>query len=384
VAVVLVAQAFALAIDRSRPAPPGGLVVAAVAAPVAALAWFKGAAGGADAGPVLPVGLSFLVLAVISYVIDVSRGGDRPVPLLDAAAAFTFFPRLLAGPVVRMHELAPQLAGRPDPRRVATGEAFALVLRGLAKKVVVAGTLAEQLTGPVLAAPAGSSRVEVAVAVIALAVQVYADVSGYLDIAAGVALLLGIRFPVSFAAPFGARSLTEFWSRWNLTVTRWFRDYVFRPSGRTPAAIVVTALAAALWHGPRLTFVAWGALHAAALLVERRRARPVPPVVGMVGTFAVVGVGWVLFTAPDLAAATAVFGQLVTGGGATTRLTPAVLLVIAAGAGAQLVPAEAGRRLVAVLTATPPAAQVVLGAAALLLIGALGPGHLAPFFYTRL
>jgi alginate O-acetyltransferase complex protein AlgI len=315
----------------------------------------------------------------------------------------TFFPHVLAGPVLRVRELVPQLGERPDPRRVATGEAFPRLLGGLFKVVVVAGYLAAQLTGPVLGEPAGYPRAVVAVAVVGFAVVVYAAVSGYLDIATGVALLLGVRLPASFDAPFRARSLTDFWHRWHLTLTRWFRDYVYVPLGgsrlgpaRTALSLLATAVAAGLWLGARPTFVVWAVLHGTGLVVERRwRARtaeraprwpaPVAAATSGVATFAVVAAGWVILGARDLGAALAVFRQLVVGAGpdvAANPVTPLVLVVIGASLAAPFVPRMAGRRIVAVLTTAPPVVQTVLGAAALLLIRVLAPEQLAPFLAT--
>jgi alginate O-acetyltransferase complex protein AlgI len=392
-AIVLGAHATARAVSRA-PAP-GALVAGFVAVAMIVLVWSR---SGARLTPA-PIGLSILVLVAIAYVVDVARGDQPPVSLLDTAVHLTFFPHVLAGPVLRVRDLAPQLAERVDPRRVATGEGFPLLLRGLFKTFVVSGYLAAHLTGPVLDEPDGYPRSVVAVAIAGLAVQVYAALSGYLDIASGVALLLGFRFPASFDAPFRAHSLTDFWHRWNLTLARWFRDYVYVPLGgsrggaaRASLALMATMVTGGLWLGLRPTLVAWGLLHGAVLAVERYlrpRLPALPPVpaavLGGVVTVAVVGVGWVLLAARDLGAAGAVFVQLVMGSGsadAPNPVTPLVALVIAGTIAVQFVPAAPGRRIVAAATTAPALVQVALGAVALLVIGALAPGELAPFFAT--
>jgi D-alanyl-lipoteichoic acid acyltransferase DltB (MBOAT superfamily) len=242
----------------------------------------------------------------------------------------------------------------------------------------------------------------VLVAVVALSVQLFADISGYTDLATGVARLFGLRFPASFAAPYTARSLADFWHRWHLTVARWFRDYVYRPLGgdrrggpRAAVNIAVTFLLAGLWHGANPTFLIWAAIHAAGLVAEgwwrSRRAGQPPLVSGAPGrvlagvaTFAVVSGAWVFFGARDVGAALSVFGHLVVGGaGDPSPVTPLLLVVIAASLAAQFVPPAVPRRILARVTATPPAVQAAVGAAALLVIRLLGPDGVARFVYER-
>src|SRR5438270_368416 len=177
-----------------------------------------------------------------------------------------FFPHLVAGPIVRGAELLPQLQARRDPARVEFARAAALIVGGLFKKVVLSTFLATRIVDPVFALPAAHSSGEIVAAVYAYAIQIYADFSGYTDIAIGVALLLGYRFPDNFAAPYTARSLQEFWRRWHITLSRWLRDYLYIPLGgshhgtaATVRNLLITMLLGGLWHGAALTFVASGA-----------------------------------------------------------------------------------------------------------------------------
>ena len=231
---------------------------------------------------VLPVGISFFTFMAISYVVDVYRGDFEPVTLGRFAAYLSFFPHLVAGPIVRPGELLPQMETRRDPLRVDTTLAFYLIAIGLFKKVVIANYLAVHITDEVFAAPGTHSSLELLVGVYAYAVQIYADFSGYTDMAIGIALLLGFRFPQNFNAPYAATSLQDFWRRWHMTLSRWLRDYLYIPLGgnrkgrsRTYVNLVATMLLGGLWHGAAWTFVVWGAIHGVGLALEHWwRGRP--------------------------------------------------------------------------------------------------------------
>src|SRR4051812_17550649 len=259
---------------------------------------------------VLPVGISFFTFMAISYVVDTYRGDFEPVTLGRFAAYLSFFPHLVAGPIVRPGELLPQMETRRDPRRVDTSRAFYLIATGLFKKVVIANYLATHITDQVFAVPGNHSSAEILVAVYAYAVQIYADFSGYTDMAIGLALLLGFRFPQNFDSPYAAVSLRDFWRRWHMTLSRWLRDYLYIPLGgnrkgraRTYANLMLTFLLGGLWHGASWTFVVWGGIHGTGLSFEHwRRDRPgfvetAPGRAGLWGrrllTFNVVCLAWI-------------------------------------------------------------------------------------------
>ena len=227
----------------------------------------------------LPVGISFFTFCAISYVIDVFREEQEPVPFLDFAVYLSFFPHLVAGPIVRVSEFQPQLRRRRNPDAVDATRAARLICRGLFKKVVIANYLATAIVDPVFVAPSQHTNWELLVGAWAYAVQIYADFSGYTDIAIGIALLMGIKFPDNFDQPYSSRSIQEFWRRWHMTLSRWLRDYLYIPLGGNrggPRAeyrnLFLTMLLGGLWHGASWNFVIWGAFHGGGLALERRHA----------------------------------------------------------------------------------------------------------------
>jgi alginate O-acetyltransferase complex protein AlgI len=286
---------FAFEIDRADERGRKLWTALAIAANLAGLGWFKYIAflststtslldflglGVHLSVPraLLPAGISFFTFQAITYVVDVKRRRVRPVSLLDFAVYLSFFPHLLAGPIVRAYEFLPQIRHRADPRQLDGARGLWLISRGLFKKVVIASYLAAHGADPLFGAPAQHAGVEALVGVYAYAIQIYADFSGYTDIAIGLALLLGIRFPQNFDSPYRSLSLQEFWRRWHMTLSRFLRDYLYIPLGgnrsggrRTYFNLMATMLLGGLWHGAAWTFVAWGGLHGAGLSVERAR-----------------------------------------------------------------------------------------------------------------
>ncbi|HEX6664808.1 MAG TPA: MBOAT family protein [Gaiellaceae bacterium] len=352
----------------------------------------------------LPVGISFYTFMAISYVVDTYRGELEPASFPRFAVFLSFFPHLVAGPIVRASELLPQLEKPRDPRRVDTTRAYYLILTGLFLKVVIANHLATHLVDEVFAAPKEHSSLETLVAIYGYAVQIFADFCGYTNIAIGVALLLGFEFPQNFNAPYTAVSLQDFWRRWHMTLSRWLRDYLYIPLGGnrkgrlvTYRNLLVTMLLGGLWHGAAWTFVAWGGIHGAGLALERLRGdvrkalgRPDPAdtrwrrAVGRLVTFHVVCFGWIFFRADSFGRAWDVITQLATAWGQPSPLvTTSVVLAIVVGIGSQYVP------LGAIVTALRgfqrlalPVQAACLGVG-LMLVETLGPPGVAPFIYFR-
>ena len=406
-------QGAAEAIARSRSAATRrAVLVLAVAADLVTLGFFKyagffasslaNALGHLGLGAplpllqvVLPVGISFFTFQAISYVVDVYRGTTHADSRLDLAVYLAFFPHVVAGPIVRAREFIPQLRRSTAEPRVDGGRAICLILGGLFKKVVLAGFLSTAIVDPVFGAPGAHSRIEALAAVYAYAVQIWADFSGYTDIAIGCALLLGIRFPANFDAPYAATSLRDFWRRWHMTLSRWLRDYLYIPLGGsrvssllTARNLMVTMLLGGLWHGAAWTFVVWGGIHGGCLVAERRltrwRRRPaVNRALARLLTFHVVCLAWVFFRADSVGTAFAVLGRLLTGGGAASLVTVPVVLAIAAGIGVQYLPAGLIGRWTARFAQLRPELQGGAAAAALVGIGVLGPQGVAPFIYYR-
>ena len=212
--------------------------------------------------------MSFFVFQAISYVVDTYRRHLRPVSLLDFATYLSFFPHLVAGPIVRVGEFVPQMERPADPREIDAARAFRLIMFGLAKKVIVAEQLAAWIVKPVFDNPTQYGAIDNLFGVYAYAIQIYADFSGYTDIAIGLALLLGIRFPQNFNSPYIATTLQDFWRRWHMTLSRWLRDYLYIGLGgnrkgetRTCINLFLTMFLGGLWHGASWTFVVWGTIH---------------------------------------------------------------------------------------------------------------------------
>ncbi len=184
---------------------------------------------------VLPVGISFFTFMAIAYVVDVYRGDFEVASWTDTFLYLSFFPHLVAGPIVRPHELIPQLRERRDERHVDVAGAAWLILGGLFKKVVISSYLAAQIVDPVFGDPSPRSAPDALFGILGYAIVIYADFSGYTDIAIGIAKLLGFQFPRNFDRPYAAASIQDFWRRWHMTLSRWLRDYLYIPLGGQPA-----------------------------------------------------------------------------------------------------------------------------------------------------
>jgi D-alanyl-lipoteichoic acid acyltransferase DltB (MBOAT superfamily) len=270
---------------------------------------------------VLPVGISFYTFQAMAYTVDVYRREVRARRSLPEFLLFlTFFPQLVAGPIERSARLMPQLRAMRRPDGAQLARAPWLLAWGLFKKIVVADNLA-----PVVAAafeapsPSGAG---VIVAAYAFTWQIYADFSGYSDIARGLALLFGVELMENFRRPFLAASPREIWHRWHVSLSEWFRDYVYVPLGGNRHAplrnLLATMVLAGLWHGANWTFALWGAWHGAALALGRvLPSLPGPRLLRVVATFHLVVLGFVAFRAHDVSHLAALVGRVSQGLDAT-------------------------------------------------------------------
>jgi len=277
----------------------------------------------ASFGFILPLGVSFFTFQKISYLVDLRRGDRHIYGLIEFFAFVTFFPQLIAGPLVRHNEIIPQFEA--DPHGPAQWESlsrgFVLFTIGFAKKVGLADTAA-LVCDPLFARAAHSvlTAAEAWAAAGAYTLQIYFDFSGYSDMAIGIGLMFGLRLPLNFAAPYRATSIREFWRRWHMTLSRFLRDYLYVPLGgnragawRATRNVVATMLLGGLWHGAAWTFVAWGGLHGLALAANGawvRTGRRMPAWLGGALTLLFVIVAWVLFRAPDFATAARVLSGM--------------------------------------------------------------------------
>lgn len=298
---------------------------------LAILGWFKythfavtevaGLDGAWSADIHLPLGISFFTFQAISYLVDIHRGACRAErSALHVGTYIAMFPQLIAGPIVRFASVAEALHGRTvDLRHLY--HAFGFFALGLASKVLLADTVAEVADG-IWGEPTVRLRADAAaIAILAYTQQIYFDFLGYSLMAVGLGFLLGFRFPRNFNHPYVSASVTEFWRRWHISLSTWFRDYLYIPLGgnrhgavRTYLNLWIVFLATGLWHGAAWTFVLWGIFHGGLLVVERLGlgrilARlPTPLAIGY--TLAMVMVGWVLFRSESLGEATGMLSAL--------------------------------------------------------------------------
>jgi len=294
-------------------------------------------------GLALPLGISFFTFKTLSYTIDVYR---REIPACRSmwryAMFVSYFPELVAGPIVRASVFLPQMNRNLEPSRERAVVGLQLILLGVTKKLFVADRLAT-LVNPVFAAPQAYSQFTVASAVVAYSLQIYCDFSGYSDIAIGVSRIIGFDLPENFNMPYRATSITEFWRRWHITLSQWLRDYLYIPLGgnrkgprRTYINLMLTMLLGGLWHGAAWTFVAWGLLHGVGLAVHKvwtekfsEGRRPFHGLVGWLVTYSFVCVGWVFFRATDFETALLMLRKIVglEAGGATWVYLPLLLIL---------------------------------------------------------
>ncbi|MBV9863403.1 MAG: MBOAT family protein [Alphaproteobacteria bacterium] len=348
---------------------------------------------------ILPVGISFFTFHGISYVTDVYRGDvevcRQPV---DMALYMSFFPQLVAGPIVRAAYFLPQLQ-RESREPIPVAAALVLILGGLFKKVVLANYLATGLVDPVFAAPTGYSGPDLLLGVYGYAVQIYCDFSAYTDIAIAVAALLGFRFPRNFNQPYRAQRLREFWQRWHISLSSWLRDYLYKPLGgnrhgraKTYRNLMITMLLGGIWHGAGWKFVMWGALHGGGLAAERivepwigRRPRTsAGKALSTILVFHFVCLAWVFFRAEDFDIAWVYLGGLGSGWqNGLQQVGPFAVMLIALGLATQFTPPDWLERASAIIGRLPYWGMGAMAGIVVALINALGPEGVAPFIYFR-
>jgi alginate O-acetyltransferase complex protein AlgI len=276
-----------------------------------------------DRGPLVPwafpLGISFVTFTMIAYVVDVYRGKypvERSPGLLSGLVLF--FPHLIAGPILRPHDLLPQLAN-PQPASRGFGirfvYGFAIFTLGLFKKTVVADTLSETVRTVYEGAGSGLNAADYLLAWYGFCAQIYCDFSGYTDMAIGAAIILGVRLPINFRQPFAATSIIDFWRRWHITLTNWLRDYIYIPLGGSRSGsvlqfrnVIVTLGLSGLWHGAHWNFVIWGLVNGIAIAFNQwlggsKALSRTPRWLKIFVTFHFVCIAFVLFRSPDLSTA---------------------------------------------------------------------------------
>ena len=368
----------------------------------------------AEPGLRLPLGISFFTFQLISYVADVYlRRVEVERALSRFAVYILMFPHLIAGPIVRYASIRDELQGaRQRSGHIGLGLQYFIV--GLSQKVLIANSVAPLADHAFVQPIAQLDTLTAWVGIIAYGLQIYFDFGGYSNMAIGLAFLLGFTFPRNFNYPYAARSITEFWRRWHISLSSWFRDYVYIPLGgnrggavRTARNLVIVFALTGIWHGAAWTFVAWGLFHGAFLLLERaglgRLLAAAPRPIGHVYAMLVVMVGWVLFrsgspsqawgyfvrmTRVDQLGAPTIDLQVLLGAQALTALMAG--LVFAVPALPWLLDRIGARRLPHTGAVTPGGvyetrvlATPVLLAGLVLSIASLAGASLNPFLYFR-
>ena len=348
---------------------------------------------------VLPVGISFYTFQTLSYTIDIYYGRMKPTRNLAHFALFvSFFPQLVAGPIVRARDLLPQLSERPVADPVGHGRGFFLIARGLVKKVAIADYLALNIVDRVYDNPELYSSAEMLFAIYAYSVQIYCDFSGYSDVAIGAALLLGLKLPDNFARPFAAADLQDHWRRWHITLSSWLRDYLYIPLGgsrkgtyKTYRNLFITMLLGGLWHGAAWTFIVWGALHGSALAVVRAVQRRWPRerrsrlhhVLAVLVTFHFVCFSWVFFRASSLQNSQDILAVLAEGSTYIPNVTPTLAAVVFGVLALHMTPKtwvdDVGERF----AGSPALVQAALLAAVAVALAQLKSTAAVPFIYFQ-
>ncbi len=281
----------------------------------------------------LPVGISFFTFQSISYIIDLYRDRIPPVKRwIDYLFFVSFFPGLVAGPIVRARDFIPQMFKKPMLSKADLGEGFYLILCGLLKKCVISDYISLNFVDRIFDAPTLYTGVENLLGVYGYALQIYCDFSGYSDMAIGIALLLGIRFNINFDSPYQSATITEFWRRWHISLSSWLKDYLYISLGgnrkgkiRTYINLIITMLLGGLWHGASLRFILWGAIHGLSLAIHKfiigrfssfkktsEEMSPFRRVLGIIITFHLVCFGWIFFRADTMQVAKEVLAQIFT------------------------------------------------------------------------
>ena len=349
----------------------------------------------------LPVGISFFVFQSMSYTIDIYRGQLKPLSnWLDYLFYLSFFPQLVAGPIVRARDFIPQIRQNPI---IVTREMFGtgvfLILTGLFKKAIISDYISLNFVDRIFDEPLLYSGFECLMGIYGYALQIYCDFSGYSDMAIGIALLLGFRFPKNFDAPYKSATITEFWRRWHISLSSWLRDYLYISLGgnrkgriRTYGNLLLTMLLGGLWHGAAVRFILWGGLHGAALALHKLWMSVVPGAkatgAGIFLTFNIVCFGWLMFRAESMQTVQLMLHQIFENFNAP--MIPqvlagyaAVFALIAAGYVLHLLPGRVDALAQRIVVHAPLVLQVVMAAAMIWCVMQIKSSDIQPFIYFQ-
>jgi len=354
---------------------------------------------------ILPVGISFFTFQSLSYTIDVYRKKMDPVRnIIDFGFYVSFFPQLVAGPIVRASEFIPQLYSEFHLARREFSHALFLISKGLIKKIIISDFIATNFIDRVFDAPSIYSGFENLMAVYGYGLQIYCDFSGYTDIAIGLGLILGFRLPVNFNSPYKAAGIADFWKRWHISLSRWLKDYLYIPLGgnrkgkfRTNINLIITMLLGGLWHGAALRFVIWGALHGIGLVInriwnsifgDRLKQGRVGRAIAVFITFQFVSFCWIFFRAPDMDSVNTMIKQIFENfsPGSYMTVLPAyssVFLLIAVGYIIHFLPERIKESYRGLFIRIPLIAQLVVIILVAILLYQMRTTEVIPFIYFR-
>lgn len=355
----------------------------------------------------LPAGISFFTFRSISYIVDIYRRQLQPCrSFVEYAFFLTFFPPLLAGPVVRARDLLPQIHANANPTREMISEGLFLVMTGLVKKVVIADYLSGNFINRIFENPLLYSGFENLIGSIGFTIQLYCDFSGYSDMAIGIALLLGYRFKDNFRAPFKSQNPSEFWTRWHISLSTWLKDYLYIPLGgnrkgkmRTRFNLMATMTLGGLWHGASVMYIIWGAYNGLLLVVHKflRKVWHLPDsmrghiavrAANIAVTFVLMVIGFTFFRAPSLETVGDMATQIFT----NFHLSVApqflkgylyIAIAIAAGYIAHMTPRSWTTKASAAYAAMPVYLQAVVLASVMFAVVQTRQAELVPFIYLQ-
>ncbi|MDR3261851.1 MAG: MBOAT family protein [Tannerella sp.] len=357
----------------------------------------------------LPVGISFFTFQSLSYIIDVYRGRIQPLGRwADYLFYISFFPGLVAGPIVRARDFIPQMYNRSTLTREQLGEGLYLIICGLLKKCVISDYISLNFVDRVFDAPTLYTGFENLMGVYGYALQIYCDFSGYSDMAIGIALWLGIRFRANFDSPYQSATITEFWRRWHISLSAWLKDYLYIPLGgnrkgtfRTYVNLIITMLLGGLWHGASLRFIFWGGIHGVSLAIhkfvmkhfggfrkEGAEMTPLRRVAGVIFTFHLVCFGWIFFRADSMQTGIDMLTRIATGFHPEIFLQvlkgySGFFILLAAGYLTHFIPKRIDNRLQQLVIRSPMLLQALYLIFAVFIVVQVKSAGIVPFIYFR-
>ena len=355
---------------------------------------------------ILPVGISFYTFQAMSYTFDIYRGNLNPVKnIWDFGFFISFFPHLVAGPIVKAADFIPQVYKPYNVTRYEMGAAIFMIVKGLIKKVLISDYISINFVDRVFDAPQLYSGFENLMAVYGYALQIYCDFSGYSEMAIGLALLMGFRLGINFNSPYTSLNITEFWRRWHISLSSWLRDYLYislggnrRGRARTYVNLFLTMLLGGLWHGASVKFILWGGLHGLALVIHKlwkkvsgslvQIPKPLAVFLSWFITFHFVSFCWIYFRAPDMETVYSIAGQITghfTLGDLWVKVMAykAVMSLILLGFGIHLLPAAWKKQWELYFIQLPDLLKALVVAVVIFMLYQIASSDVQPFIYFQ-